>query len=151
MSFAATCALVAGFEALSKQNWWRKPRNHWAGRIVKGAAALMISSALAGAATAPFSAYHFNAIAQYGLIANLAAVPMMGFVVMPCGVLAGLLALIGLEGPFLWLVYPRNPRHMVVAGGGGRVVAGALRVLCAVRGLCTDWFGAVVLAIRATP
>lgn len=103
MSFAATCALVAGFEALSKQNWWRKPRNHWAGRIVKGAAALMISSALAGAATAPFSAYHFNAIAQYGLIANLAAVPMMGFVVMPCGVLAGLLALIGLEGPFLWL------------------------------------------------
>lgn len=103
MSFAATCALVAGFEALSKQDWWRKPRDHWAARFVKGTAALMISSALAGAATAPFSAYHFNAVAQYGLIANLAAVPMMGFLVMPSGVMAGLMALVGLEGPFLWL------------------------------------------------
>ena len=60
--------------------------------------ALVISSAVAGAATAPFAAAHFNTIPHYGLLANLLAVPVMGSVVIPSAVLAVCLAPFGLEG-----------------------------------------------------
>ena len=47
-----------------------------------------MTSLVAGSATAPFSAFHFNAVAQYGLLANLLAIPAMGLVVMPAAVIA---------------------------------------------------------------
>ena len=59
--------------------------------------ALVASSAIAGAATAPISAFHFNQIAKLGLLANLLSVPVMGLAVMPSAVVAGLLSLVGLE------------------------------------------------------
>lgn len=52
---------------------------------------------VAGIATAPVSAASFNRLAEYGLIANLAAVPLMGLVIMPAAVLAALLAPFGLD------------------------------------------------------
>ncbi|MCP5085594.1 MAG: ComEC family competence protein [Rhodobacteraceae bacterium] len=96
MSFAATTALVATFEWLNRQTWWWR-LNTGRGRLMRGAGALVVSSAVAGAATAPISAFHFNQIAQYGLLANLASVPVMGFVVMPAAVIAGLLSLAGAQ------------------------------------------------------
>ena len=92
MSFAATTALVAVFAAL------RRPvpvRRHPAVRWVS---ALVISSAVAGAATAPIAAAQFNIFSQWGLIANLVSVPVMGALVMPAAVLSGVLWLVGLEG-----------------------------------------------------
>ena len=97
MSFAATTALVATYDVLRNWNmpeWLKAPR--WL--ILRWAAGIALTSFVAGAATAPFSAYHFNAVARYGYIANLAAVPVMGLVVMPAAVLAALLTPIGLEG-----------------------------------------------------
>jgi len=92
MSFAATTALVAVFTML--RDWpetrWRPPR--WTRPIL----AVVISSFVAGIATAPFSAAHFNQVAQYGLLANLLSVPLMGTVVIPAAVLAAALAPLGL-------------------------------------------------------
>ena len=65
---------------------------------------MFVSSLVAGLATAPFAAYHFNQIAQLGLIANLLSVPLMGTVVMPAAVLATVLAPLGLEGIGLWVM-----------------------------------------------
>jgi competence protein ComEC len=98
MSFAATAALVGVFGALRGAVWmqgWPK----W----TKGLFALLVSSVVAGAATAPFSAVHFNQIAVYGLIANLLTVPVMGSVIIPGAVLAALLWPLGLSGP-VWQV-----------------------------------------------
>jgi competence protein ComEC len=92
MSFAATVALVAGFEGLRRADWAGLPRR------LRPVGATVVSSVLAGAATAPFAAAHFNILPHYGLIANLVAVPAMGLVVMPAAVLAALLAPLGLEG-----------------------------------------------------
>ena len=93
MSFAATIALIAVFGGLRDLpvQTWRLPK------IVQGAGALLMSSAVAGAATAPFGAAHFNQIADYGLIANFLSVPVMGALVMPAAVIAALLAPLGLE------------------------------------------------------
>ncbi|MCB4454073.1 ComEC/Rec2 family competence protein [Leisingera sp. McT4-56] len=91
MSFAATAALVAVFAAIRDGEVPLGPR--W----LRPVAALVISSAVAGAATAPFAAAHFNTIPHYGLLANLLSVPVMGTVVIPAAVLALCLAPFGLQ------------------------------------------------------
>ncbi|MBQ4826446.1 ComEC/Rec2 family competence protein [Leisingera sp. HS039] len=91
MSFAATAALVAVFAALRDGEVPLGPR--WLRPVL----ALVISSAVAGAATAPFAAAHFNTVPHYGLLANLLSVPVMGSVVIPAAVLALCLAPFGLE------------------------------------------------------
>ncbi|MDU8943898.1 ComEC/Rec2 family competence protein [Ovoidimarina sediminis] len=90
MSFAATTALVAAFGALRNSGFWRlHPVLRWVG-------ALALSSLVAGLATAPIAAAHFNRVPHFGLIANLLAVPAMGAVVVPGAVAAALLAPLGL-------------------------------------------------------
>lgn len=96
MSFAATSALVATFDYLRRVAWWRTLQ-FGRFRRFRGVLALVASSAIAGAATAPISAFHFNQIAKLGLLANLLSVPVMGLAVMPGAVVAGLLSLVGLE------------------------------------------------------
>ncbi|MFN3645997.1 MAG: ComEC/Rec2 family competence protein [Gemmobacter sp.] len=97
MSFGATAALVAAFGALHDHRMLlRLPA--W-GRPV---AVLVVSSLVAGFASAPFAAVHFNRFSDYGLVANLAAGPVMGVLVMPAGVLSAMLAPLGLAQPALW-------------------------------------------------
>lgn len=85
MSFAATTALVAVFGQMREIDLPRLPKP------LLPVIALIVSSAVAGAATAPVAAAHFNRIADYGLLANLLSVPLMGAVVMPAAVLSACL------------------------------------------------------------
>ncbi|MBD3766165.1 MAG: ComEC/Rec2 family competence protein, partial [Rhodobacterales bacterium] len=87
MSFAATLALIVGFQALQD-----RPMPGWA----RWAVGLVASSVLGGLATAPFAAATFNRFADFGLLANLLTVPVMGAVVMPAGAVAAILAPLGL-------------------------------------------------------
>lgn len=99
MSFAATTALVAVFERLSAWQVHREiPR--WLMPFVS----LLVSSAVAGAATGPVGMAHFNQISQYGLLANLLAVPVMGLIVVPMAVLSALLMPFGYEWIALWVM-----------------------------------------------
>ena len=122
MSFAATVALIAGFRAVDRRVVaGRLPR--WAMPVFT----LVLSSAIGGFATAPYAAAHFNRYADYGLIANLLTVPVMGSVVMPAGAVAGLLAPFGLAGLPLWVMEQGAAwilwvAHMV-AGWNGSVTA----------------------------
>ncbi len=97
MSFGATVALIVAFEPWAKL----QPRIP---KPLRPVAMLLLSSLAAGLATAPIAAAHFNRIAEYGLIANLLAVPLMGMVVMPAGVIAAVLAPLGLAQPALWVM-----------------------------------------------
>ena len=93
MSFAATTALVAVFGSLRHFERWPGALPGWVNPVF----ALVLSSAIAGLATAPIGAFHFNQIAQLGLIANILSVPVMGSVVVPSAVLAALLYPFGLS------------------------------------------------------
>lgn len=97
MSFAATTALVVVFDKLRRRGWTM-------GGIWRAPLALLISSSVAGVATAPLAAAHFNQIAQFGLLANLLAVPVMGSLVIPSAVLALLLLPLGLADPAFWVL-----------------------------------------------
>jgi competence protein ComEC len=76
----------------------------WAWRIGFGVFGLMMTSVLAGAATAPFGLAHFGRLQWYGVAANAVAVPLTSFIVMPAGMLAALLMPLRLEAPALWVM-----------------------------------------------
>lgn len=98
LSFAATTALVAGYETLRSRRdlavYEERGPLRRASLYVAGVA---FSSVVAICATAPFAIYHFNRFALYGLIGNLLAVPLTAFWIMPCAVLGLLLMPFGLE------------------------------------------------------
>jgi competence protein ComEC len=137
MSFAATAALVAGYEEVRRrrQARWaveqgrRKVRSRRQ-RLLRTAglylAGLVFTSLIAGAATAPYAAYHFNRVAPFGLPANLAAVPVMGLVIAPSAIAAGALAPVGLAGPPLWLM-GQGIEWVLNAAHGIAALPGAVR------------------------
>ncbi|MBU2982440.1 competence protein ComEC family protein [Lentibacter algarum] len=98
MSFAATTALVCVFAAFRDHRQLLGPR--W----LRPVSTVFVSSLVAGLATAPVAAAHFNQFAHYGLLANLLAVPLMGVVVIPSAVLALLLWPLGLSAIGFWIM-----------------------------------------------
>lgn len=105
MSFAAVTALVAAYQAVQEAETRRgRPfilRDSVRGRILYIVASALLASVVAGLATAPFAAFHFNRIAFYGVVANMAAMPVISFVIMPMAGLTLVLMPLGLEGPAL--------------------------------------------------
>ncbi len=96
MSFSAVLALIAGYEAL-RPLLTRLHGQTWRRRMASHVVALALTSMLAGSASAPFGAYHFGHFQLYFIIANIAAVPLTAFWVMPLGLIALLLMPAGLE------------------------------------------------------
>lgn len=95
MSFAATTALIAVYDWLRGSKIWFAAGHV---KFLKPILGVILTSTVAGLATAPFSAFHFNQLSQYGLLANVMAVPVMGAMVMPSAVIALLLLPFGLHG-----------------------------------------------------
>ncbi|MEH6673187.1 MAG: ComEC/Rec2 family competence protein [Sulfitobacter sp.] len=117
MSFAATTGLVAVF------GWLRSAKISLGPRWLAPAVATVISSAVAGAFTAPIGAAHFNTVAQYGLVANLLSVPLMGVLVMPAAVMGLVVAPLGLEWAPLWIM-----------GAGLRWILGVAQMIAGIDG-----------------
>jgi competence protein ComEC len=116
MSFAATTALIAAYDWLRRQAWWRETQADPRWRYARPVIGVAATSFVAGMATAPIAAFHFNAMPQYGLVANILAVPAMGLLVMPAGVLAAMLAPVGLAAPALWVMGAGIDYILQVAG-----------------------------------
>src|SRR5256885_10251762 len=112
MSFAATLGLVALVQ-IGMARLFASPDNSatarvalWGGREI---ATLVLASLVAGLATTPYAAFHFHRVTPYGVLANLAAMPVVSAVVMPSGPLWVGGVAVGLRGGVLG-------EH----GGGGR-------------------------------
>jgi competence protein ComEC len=103
MSFAAVAALVAWFERRSAAARPPPPasRLERAWRWAAAAAAIAIMTTLiAGMATAPFAAYHFHRTTPYALAGNALSTPLLSVLVMPSVVGGLFFAPLGLDG--LW-------------------------------------------------
>jgi competence protein ComEC len=97
MSFAAVVALVAAYEATQTARLHWRAEAGWGRRAGLYVAGLILTSLIATLATAPYSIYHFNRLATYGVVANMIAVPLTALWVMPWAVLATLLMPFGAE------------------------------------------------------
>ena len=98
MSFAATFALVISFQWIN--NWRQGRPQKWFSPILT----VILTSLIAGLATAPIAAAHFNQIVHDGLIANILSVPVMGALVAPGAILSVSLMPFGVEIIGLWIV-----------------------------------------------
>ncbi|WP_037504412.1 ComEC/Rec2 family competence protein [Sphingobium bisphenolivorans] len=103
MSFAAVIALVSlsehprfrAFAGGRDEAVWRK-----AGRSL----AVMLATGLAvELVLAPIALFHFHKAGMLGSLANLVAIPLTTFVVMPLEAAALLFDILGLGAPFWWL------------------------------------------------
>jgi competence protein ComEC len=103
MSFAAVLVLIAGYEAIRQRPVVLLARGAGFLRWLRRDLLLVATtSLLAAAATAPFVAYHFGQVQPYSVVANLLAVPLTAFWVLPWGLAA--LALMPLGLAFLALI-----------------------------------------------
>jgi len=107
MSFAATLGLVALVQ-IGMPNLFAAPDHSATARVAlwggREFVMLLLASLIAGLATTPYAAFHFHRIAPFGVLANLAAMPVVSALVMPAGLL-GLVAMpFGFDGFFWWLM-----------------------------------------------
>ncbi|HEV7369070.1 ComEC/Rec2 family competence protein [Arenibaculum sp.] len=97
MSFGAVIALIAAYESLgSRFAAWRAG----AGMPLRAALylfGLVLTSLVASLATLPFGLHHFQQIQFYGVAANMIAVPVTSFWVMPLGLVSVAAMPFGLE------------------------------------------------------
>ncbi|NMM44021.1 ComEC family competence protein [Rhodospirillaceae bacterium KN72] len=100
LSFAAVIALVAVYETVKLDPGRDRTTLR---RIGFYLAAVCLTTVIAGAATFPFAVHHFGRVAQYSVLANLAAIPVVTFIVMPFGLLSLAAMPLGLEH---WTLIP---------------------------------------------
>lgn len=128
MSFAATLGLVALISIGMPQMFATPDRSAtaraalWGGRELT---MLALASLVAGLATTPYAAFHFHRITPYGVLANLAAMPVVSAVVMPAGIL-GLIAIpFGLDG-VCWRIMELGIGWMIAVAQAVAALPGAI-------------------------
>ena len=103
LSFAAITAIVAlhehpraqAFFGVHEEAEWRR----WG----RGLLSLLATGIVVEVALMPIAAYHFHKAGLYGALANMVAIPLTTFVIMPLEAGALLLDLVGLGAPLWWL------------------------------------------------
>jgi competence protein ComEC len=166
MSFAATLGLVALVQ-IGMPRLFATPDSSaatkvalWGGREM---VTLVLASFVAGLATTPYAAFHFHRVTPYGVLANLAAMPVVSALVMPAGMLGLLAAPFGFDGFFWWLMgigidwmiavtrwvadLPGAVGRMAAFGTGPLIAASAGIVLMGLLRTPLRWSGAIVLAV----
>ncbi|MBX4999701.1 ComEC/Rec2 family competence protein [Rhizobium lentis] len=102
MSFAATLALVSGYQLwkdrrVRENAVLKMPALRPVVAVGRFFGGVFLTSLIGGFSTALFSIEHFHRLTAYGLPANLATMPIISFIVMPAGLFAMLLMPFGLD------------------------------------------------------
>lgn len=103
LSFAAVTAIIALYDSGPMRNLRDRRAETIGGRLLRGLLYLFLTGLAVEVTLAPIALYHFHETGLYGALANIAAIPLTTFVVMP--LLAGALIadLAGLGAPLWWL------------------------------------------------
>jgi competence protein ComEC len=102
LSFAAITAIVALHEVPLVKRLTLAREDGVFARFGRSLLALLLTGIAVEAALAPIALYHFHKSGLYGALANIVAIPLTTFVIMPAGALALIFDAVGLGAPFWW-------------------------------------------------
>ncbi len=103
MSFAAVTVIVA----LAEFRWFRdnfQARDEgWVAKAWRHIAAVLVIGLAVEAALIPIALYHFHQAGALGAFANMIAIPLTTFVIMPAEAAALALDMVGMGAPLWWI------------------------------------------------
>jgi competence protein ComEC len=132
LSFAAVTAIVALHDSPAMRRLSAADLS-WPGRIVRFLGLLFLTGLLIEFTLMPIALHHFSKAGIYGALANMVAIPLTTFVIMPTEALALLFDVVGLGAPFWW------------------ICGAALNALLGIAHAVSDAPGAVTLFPRSAP
>lgn len=103
LSFAAITAIVALHEHPVVKAWFAPRGESRLRGLARGLVSLVLTGLAVELALMPIALFHFHKAGLYGAFANIVAIPLTTFVVMPLEALSLLFDAIGLGAPFWWL------------------------------------------------
>ena len=101
MSFAAVTAIIALHNWQPVRQWLAPREEAWPMRLLRGLYGLLLTGLVVEIALIPFALYHFHKAGLYGVLANMVAIPLTTFVIMPLEALALVFDAVGVGWP-LW-------------------------------------------------
>mgnify|MGYP002780863754 CR=1 FL=1 len=101
LSFAAVTALVTLYSFPAYKRWFERRDEGLARAGLRSVGAMIATGLAVEVALMPFALYHFHRSGLYGVAANLLAIPLTTFVIMPLEAASLLLDTLGLGAP-LW-------------------------------------------------
>lgn len=102
LSFAAVTAIVALHDHPAMRAWAAADLG-WPARVGRFLGLTFLTGLLIEFTLMPIALHHFGKAGLYGALANMVAIPLTTFVIMPLEALALLLDPFGLGAPFWWL------------------------------------------------
>lgn len=103
LSFAAIVAIVALHELPWSERRFARREEPRARRLARAIAGLLLTGLVVEAALMPIAVFHFHRAGFYGALANIVAIPLTTFVIMPAEGAALLLDALGI-GALCWAV-----------------------------------------------
>jgi competence protein ComEC len=128
LSFAAVTAIIALHESRPMRAFLTRRLEPWAFRLARAMVGLLITGLVVEVALAPIALFHFHKAGLYGALANIVAIPLTTFVVMPAEAIALLLDGVGLGAPFWWIT-ERSLQGLIALAHGVGDAPGAVATL----------------------
>lgn len=103
LSFAAITAIVALHSYPPVKTLLSRRDESLVAKLGRMLVALILTGLAVEIALAPIALYHFHRSGVYGAFANIVAIPLTTFIIMPLEALALIFDLFGLGAPFWWI------------------------------------------------
>ncbi len=104
LSFAAVAAIIALHDMPFLRRWREEAQQgSWLQKMRHNTLSLFLTGLLVEITLSPIALYHFQESGLYGALANMVAIPLTTFVIMPAIALSLALDWTGLAGPLWWL------------------------------------------------
>jgi competence protein ComEC len=103
MSFAAVTAIIAFHSTTFARRVFERREEGFPMRLARSLAAIVATGLTVEVALIPFALFHFHRAGLYGVAANVVAIPLTTFVIMPLEAGALMLDALGVGTPLWWL------------------------------------------------
>lgn len=141
LSFAAVATIVVLHELPIVKKWTERREELLVLRIWRTMLSLILTGVAIELILAPIALYHFHKTGLYGALANVVAIPLTTFFVMPMEAMALLFDLVGAGATFWWLAGQGISAILAIAHGVS-AMPGAVSMLPAM----PDWAFASIIS-----